>query len=414
MSRRRVVVTGMGILCPTGNTVETAWENIAAGKSGIGPITLFDPSELGTRIAGEVKDFNPELALSSKEVRRTDRVTQFAVEVTRQAMEDSGLVITEELSHRIGCIIGSGIGGIQSLIETVQTIMEKGYRSVSPLSIPRILIDSSAGKVSIEFNLRGPNLNITTACATGNDCIGEAAAMIRNGNVDLMVAGATEAAIVDLTIAGFGNMKALTNRNDEPERASRPFDKERDGFVPAEGAGVLILEELEHAKARGAHIYGEILGFGHTSDAYHSTAPREDGDGALRSMQQALQDADLNIDQIDYINAHGTSTSLNDRSESYAVKRLFGDRAYEIPMSSTKSMTGHMLGASGAVEAIFCLKAIADQFLPPTINLETPDPDCDLNYIPNQGIKKSVETVMSNAFGFGGHNSTLIIGKYVD
>ncbi|MCA9889345.1 MAG: beta-ketoacyl-ACP synthase II [Anaerolineae bacterium] len=409
---RRVVVTGIGAVVPTGNTAEEAWQNIAAGKSGIDFITLFDRSTVENQIAGEVKNFDAEALLGRKEARRTDRSSQLALVASQQALEDSGLEITPDNTHDVGCIIGSGVGGITSLIESVYTFIEKGHRSISPLAIPRILIDSSSGKVSMELGLRGPNFNITTACATGNNCIGEATEIIKRGQAKVMLAGATEAAIVPITIAGFNNMKALTHRNDDPKGASRPFDAERDGFVPAEGAATLVLEDLDFALARGAKIYGEVLGYGHTSDAYHPTAPMETGEGAARAMKLAMADANVTAEDIDYINAHGTSTPLNDSAETQALKVALGEQAYNIPISSTKSMTGHLLGAAGTIEAIIGLMAIRDNFIPPTINLENPDPTCDLNYTPNVGVNKQVDVVMSNGFGFGGHNAVIILGRY--
>lgn len=412
MERRRVVVTGIGAICPTGNTAQEAWENVAAGISGIDVITQFDSELVDNKFAGEVKNFDPIQSIGRREARRTDRVTQFAMEAAQQAMSDSGLVVTEENQYDVGCLIGSGIGGIVSLIDAQETLMQKGHRSVSPLSVPRMLIDSSAGKVSMHFKLRGPNFSITTACATGNNCIGEAAEIIRRGQADAMVAGATEAAIIPLSIASFNNMMALSRRTGDPTKASRPFDNDRDGFVPAEGAGVMVLEELEHAKARGAKIYGEILGYGHTSDAYHVTAPLETGEAAAKAMEFALRDAELHPEEIDYVNAHGTSTPLNDKSETLAIKKSLGEHAYEIPISSTKSVTGHMLGAGSAVEAVFSLMAIQDNFAPPTVNLETPDPDCDLDYVPNVGRGHEIRVAMTNSFGFGGHNAVLIMSEY--
>lgn len=412
MSRRRVVITGLGAICPTGNTVEEAWKNAAAGKSGIGRITLFDTSNVENHIAGEVRNFDPEKEMGHREARRADRATQFAVVASRQAMADCGFIVTDDNRYSIGTIIGSGIGGIQSLIDAVQAFAEKGHRGISPLVVPRILIDSSAGKVSMDLGLRGPNMDITTACATGNNCIGEAAEIIRRGQAKIMLAGATEAAINPITLAGFNNMKALTGRNDEPETASRPFDVSRDGFVPGEGAATLVLEDLDHALARGARIYGEVLGYGHTSDAYHPTAPLETGDGAAKAMEFALLDAGLVPDDIDYINAHGTGTPLNDAAETLAMKKALGEQVYQIPISSTKSVTGHLLGAAGVIEAVFSLMAIRDNFVPPTANLHNPDPECDLNYTPLVGVSHPVDVVMSNGFGFGGHNAVIILGRY--
>jgi len=412
VERRRVVVTGMGMVSPVGNTVDESWNNAIAGNSGVDYITQVDHELIDNLFAGEVKNFDPAQVVGRREARRTDRVTQFAMEASRQAMKDSGLQVTDENCYEIGCLIGSGIGGIQSFVDTQINLMKKGHRSVSPLAVPRILIDSSSGKVSMTYNLRGPNFNITTACATGNNCIGEAAEIIRRGQAVAMLAGATEAALVPLTIASFNNMMALTRRTDDPAKASRPFDLDRDGFVPAEGAGILVLEDLEHALERGANIYAEVVGYGHTSDAYHVTAPMETGEAASKAMDFALQDAQLTPEGIDYINAHGTSTPLNDKSETLAIKRTFGEYAYELPISSTKSVTGHMLGAGSAVEAIFSIQSIQHNFVPPTINLDNADPDCDLNYTPNVGVEHEIKTVMSNSFGFGGHNAVLIMSEY--
>lgn len=412
MSRRRVVVTGLGAISPNGNTAAETWQSIAAGKSGIGPITLFDSSIIENHIAGEVKDFDPEARFGKKDAKRMDRATQLAVVAAGEALADSGLQVTDENRYEVGCIVGSGIGGINSLIEAVHAFAAKGHRGVSPLVVPRLLIDGSSGRVSMEYGLRGPNFCITTACATGNNCIGEGTEIIRRGQAVAMLTGSTEATINPMTIAGFNNMKTLSNRDENPQTASRPFDGTRDGFVPGEGAAMLLLEELEHALARGARIYGEVLGYGHTSDAYHPTAPLETGEGAAHAMKFALRDAGLTAKDLDYINAHGTGTLLNDAAETAAIKRALNEDAYKIPISSTKSMTGHLLGAAGSLEAIFCLMAIRDHFIPPTINLHTPDPICDLNYTPNVGIAKTVNVTMSNGFGFGGHNATVILGRY--
>jgi 3-oxoacyl-[acyl-carrier-protein] synthase II len=410
--RRRVVVTGMGAICPTGNTADESWENAAAGRSGIGRITRFDSSTVANHIAGEVKGFLAQDHLGSKEARRTDRVTQLALVAAQEALTHSGLVIDEANMYRVGCVVGSGIGGIESLIDSVEVLHTKGHRAISPLAITRILIDTSSSYISLKHNLRGPNFNITTACATGNNAIGEATEIIRRGQADVMLAGATESAITPITMAGFNNMMALSRRNDEPERASRPFDRERDGFVAAEGAGILVLEELSHALDRGATIHGEILGYGHTSDAFHVTAPRENGEGAAEAIRLALADAGLPPSAIDYVNAHGTGTQLNDLAETNAIKTVFGAQAYEVSISSTKSVTGHMLGAGGAIEAIFAFHAIRDRRIPPTINLENPDPACDLDFVPLVGRELAVQHVMSNSFGFGGHNAVLVLGRY--
>lgn len=412
MTNRRVVVTGMGIISPLGNTVEENWENLAAGNSGIDRITLIDTSHLANHIAGEVKNFDPAEVLGRKEARRTDRVTHLALEASRQALEDSGLEINEENRWDVGCIVGSGIGGINSLWESIADLDNKGHSKVSPFAIPKSLSDSASGSVSMQFGLNGPNFCITTACATGNNAIGEATAIIQRGQATAMLAGASESAIVPVTLAGFNNMKALSQRNDDPQTASRPFDSTRDGFVPGEGAAMVVLEDLEHALARGATIYGEVMGYGHTSDAYHPTAPMETGEGAARAMMYALRDAGLEAKDIDYINAHGTGTPLNDSAETNAIKRALGEEAYNINISSTKSMTGHLLGAAGAVEAIFGLLAMQHNVVPPTTNLHNPDPACDLNYTPNESVEREINTFMSNAFGFGGHNAVVVMSRF--
>lgn len=412
MERRRVVVTGMGILCPTGNTIEEAWQNAAAGKTGIRTIQRFDTSHLENHFGGEIKGFDPEATLGKRETRRTDRVTQMALYVAQQAVEDAKLEVTDENRYDIACVVGSGIGGITSIFESVRAYLEKGPKFVSPLMVPMMLPDAPSSKISMQYGLRGPNFAISTACATGNNCIGEATEIIRRGQATMALAGSSEAGLVDVAIASFNNMTAISRRNDAPEKASRPFDVDRDGFVVAEGAAILVLEELEHALARGAHIYAEVVGYGHTSDAYHVTAPLETGEGAAEAILRALADAELTPADIDYINAHGTSTPLNDKSETVALKVALGEQAYEIPISSTKSVTGHLMGAAGSVEAVFSIKAINESFIPPTVNLDNQDPECDLNYTPNVGVAKNLEHVMSNSFGFGGHNAVLIFSKY--
>ena len=410
--RKRVVVTGLGIICPTGNTVQEAWQNTKTGSTGIGPITRFDASDLDNRFGGEVKNFDPEAFLGRREARRTDRATQFALYAAEQALNDSGLQIDDANRFDVGTIIGTGIGGIATLVASAQRFAERGPRAVSPLFIPMMLPDAAAAKISITYGLRGPNLAISTACATGNNCIGEAAEMIRRGQATAMLAGSTEAALEPITIASFNNMTAISRRNDAPEKASRPFDANRDGFVVAEGAAVIVLEDLDHALARKAKIYAEIVGYGHTTDAYHVTAPLETGAGATEAMQIALQDASLSPRQIDYVNAHGTGTLLNDPSETKALKQTFGEYAYDMAVSSTKSVTGHLMGAAGSIEAVFSVMAINDAFVPPTVNLDEPDPECDLNYTPHQGIERRLDYVMSNSFGFGGHNAVLIFGRH--
>lgn len=412
MARRRVVVTGMGIVCPTGNNVQEAWHNTSCGITGIAPITRFDTSRLENHFGGEVKNFDPDALLGRREARRTDRMTQMALYSAQQAVEDSGLQITMENRYDIAVVVGTGIGGIATIFGSVLTFLDRGSRAVSPLMVPMMLPDAASGRISMHYGTRGPNYSISTACATGNNCIGEAAEMIRRGQVVAALAGSSEAALEEITIASFNNMQAISRRNDAPEKASRPFDVDRDGFVVAEGAAILMLEELNHARERGARIYAEILGYGHTSDAYHVTAPLEDGEGAARAMLDALEDAGLTAEDIDYINAHGTSTPLNDKSETLAIKRALGERAYEIAISSTKSVTGHLMGSAGSVEAVFTIKAMCENFVPPTVNLDNPDPDCDLNYTPHTGLSRSVNIAMSNSFGFGGHNAVLIFGKY--
>lgn len=412
MYGRRVVVTGMGIVCPIGNSVAEVWQSAREGKSGVGRITAWDPSNIGVQIGGEVKNFDPVQIFGHRHARRMDRITQFAMFASQQAMADGKLEVNLDNRYDIGVLIGSGIGGISSILEGMIGFIEKGQKGVSPLLVPMMLPDSPSGRISIEYGMRGPSLSVSSACATGNNAIGEAAAMIARGSAEVMLAGSTEAGLVDLAIASFDNMGAISRRNDDPEGASRPFDKDRDGFIVAEGAGTLVLEELEHAKARGAKIYAEVVGYANTSDAYHVTAPLENGEGAAIAMQRAIQTAGLTIGDIDYLNAHGTSTPLNDKMETVAVKTVFGERAYDLPMSSTKSITGHLMGAAGAIEAVISIMALNEGYLPPTINLDTPDPDCDLDYVPNVGRAKELNYVMSNSFGFGGHNTVLIFGKH--
>jgi 3-oxoacyl-[acyl-carrier-protein] synthase II len=409
---RRVVVTGMGIICPIGHSVEEAWANAKKGVNGSDFIERWDPKDLTVQFGGEVRNFDPVEIFGRRDARRMDRVTQLAMYATKQALDDAELDLSTMDPYDIGVLIGSGIGGIESLLDGTIGFLNRGERGVSPLVVPMMLPDAASGRVSIEYNLRGPNMAVSTACATGNNAIGEAANMIARGAADVMVAGGTEAGIVNMALAGFNNMTAISRRNDDPSTASRPFDKDRDGFVVGEGSAVLILEELEHALARGATIHAEIKGYGTTADAYHVTAPIENGDGAVKAMQRALKDAGLTFEDIDYLNAHGTSTQLNDASETRAIKTVFGERAYDVPVSSTKSMTGHLLGAAGAVEAVFSIKAMHDNFAPPTINQITPDPDCDLDNVPNEGREVEIENVMSNSFGFGGHNAVLVMGKH--
>lgn len=409
---RRVVVTGMGCISPVGNNVKETWDSILAGKSGAGMITHFDASKHKTRFAAEVKGFDPIPLFGPREARKMDRYTQFATAVAMEALGQSGLKIDESNRDRIGVLIGTGIGGISSLLEQVEVMRERGPDRVSPFLVPMMISDSAAGMIAIRFGARGPNMALATACASGNNSIGEATEIIRRGAADVMMAGASEAAIVPVAMAGLNVMTALSSRNEDPQTASRPFDKDRDGFLMGEGAGMLILESLEHAQARGANILCEISGYGTTDDAHHISAPAENGAGAAIAMKLAVEDADLDLGDVGYINAHGTSTPLNDKSETAAIKAVFGEQAYNIPISSTKSMTGHLLGASGAIEAVFCILAMRDEILPATINYHTPDPECDLDYIPNQSRKASPKHVMSNSFGFGGHNATLIFSLF--
>jgi 3-oxoacyl-[acyl-carrier-protein] synthase II len=408
--RKRVVVTGMGCITPLGNDVTATWEGVCSGRSGIGPITLFDASDLETQFAGEVKGFDPVERFGRKDARRMDRFTQFGLVAALQAVASAKLEITDHNRDRIGAYIGTGIGGVATLIEGVETLNASGPRRLSPFLVPLMLPDSGGAQVAIHLGIRGPNLAVVSACATGANAIGEAVEVIRRGAADVMLAGGAEAGVVGVAMAGFNVMNALSRRNDDPQHASRPFDLNRDGFVAAEGAGVLVLESLEHARQRGVEILGEVLGYGVNNDAYHISAPSEDGTGAAVCLRLALTDSGLAPDAIDYINAHGTSTPLNDRSETAAIKHAFGAAAYKTPVSSTKSMTGHLMGAAGGIEAIFSLLAIRDGILPPTINYETPDPDCDLDYVPNRARRVSIRHAMSNSFGFGGHNACLVFG----
>lgn len=410
--RRRVVITGMGAVTPIGTDVETFWQNLIAGKSGISMIDTFDVSEYPTRFAGIVRDFNPEEYLDKKEARRFDRYTQLAIGAAIQAIKDSGLEITDENRERCGVYIGSGIGGISVLLENYRTLMNRGPKRVSPFVVPMMIANMASGQISIMLGAKGPNSSPISACATGTHAIGDASKIIERGAADVMVAGGSEAAVVDLAIAGFSNAKALSERNDDPQRASRPFDLNRDGFVMAEGAGVVILESLEHAQARGAKIYAEVIGYGMSGDAYHITAPDPEGNGGFRAMREAVLDAGIDVTDVDYINAHGTSTDVGDKHETQAIKKLFGDHAYKLAVSSIKSMVGHMLGAAGAIEAIATAKALCEGIIPPTINYETPDPECDLDYVPNESRKSEVKIALSNSFGFGGHNAVIALKKF--
>ncbi|MCF6277783.1 MAG: beta-ketoacyl-ACP synthase II [Anaerolineales bacterium] len=410
--RKRVVITGMGAISPIGMTVTETWNALLAGKSGAGPITHFDASDHRTKFAAEVKDFDPIGLFGRRDARRMDRYAQFSLAAALQAVEDAKLEITDANRDRIGVLIGTGIGGIGTLLEQADILRERDASRVSPFLIPMMLADTGPGMIAIKLGVRGPNMSVVTACATGSNALGEAAEIIRRGSAEVMIAGGGEAAITKLTMAGMNSMTALSTRNDAPQKASRPFDKNRDGFLMGEGAAALILESLEHAQARGATILAEISGYGTSDDAYHISAPAVDGAGAALCMRIALETAGLAPTAIDYVNAHGTSTKLNDKGETAAIKMVLGDHAYKTAVSSTKSMTGHLLGASGALEAVFCTKVINEGIIPPTINYETPDPDCDLDYVPNQPRKAKVDHALSNSFGFGGHNATLIISRY--
>jgi len=410
MSERRVVISGMGVISPVGNDLESFWESLKAGRSGITRYKAFDSEKFDSKIAGEVRDFEPTRYFKTpKDVKRTDRYTQLAVAAARMGLDDSGLDLASTDLDRAGVMIGSGVGGLQTMEDQVTKMALKGPDRTSPFMIPMMISNMASGFISMEHGLRGPNMAIVTACATANHCMGEAWRIIKFGDADIILAGGSEACIVPVGIAGFAAMRALSLRNDEPERASRPFDKDRNGFVMGEGAGVIILEEYEHAKKRGAKIYCELAGYGLTADAYHMSAPMPEGEGAARCMHMAMKHAKVNPEDVDYINAHGTSTPIGDACETKAVKRAFGASAHKVAVSSTKSMTGHLLGAAGAVEMAACVMAMRDSLLPPTINLENPDPECDLDYVPNTAREKKVKVAISNSFGFGGHNSSVVI-----
>jgi len=409
--RKRVVVTGLGTVNPVGIGIEETWKNIKAGKSGIGKITKFDASQLPSQIAGEVKGFKPEEFMPAKLVSRVDTFIQYAIASTRMALEDAGLPLND-LGEEVGVIIGVGMGGVGQIEHYTRILDERGYRRVTPFFIPMIIPNMAAGQVAILFGAKGPNTAVCTACAAGNHAIGESFRLIREGLAKVMICGGTESLITPLCVAGFSVMKALSTRNDEPEKASRPFDAKRDGFVIAEGCGILILEELEHALKRGAKIYAEIIGYGLNADAYHMTAPCPDGDGAARCIEMALKDAGIKPEDVDYINAHGTSTPLNDAAETKAIKKVFGEHAYKLMVSSTKSMTGHLLGGAGGLEGVLTVLSLYEGVIPPTINLEEPDPECDLDYVPNQARKADIKIALSNAFGFGGTNACVIFKKW--
>lgn len=411
MTKRRVVVTGVGAVTPLGNNVETTWENILNGVSGIATLTRLNPDDFPAKVVGELKDFNVEEYIEKKDARKMDRFTHYAVAASLMAVKDAEFNITDENSHRVGVWIGSGIGGMETFETQFENYLNKGYRRVSPFFVPMMIPDMAAGQVSITLGARGVNSCTVTACATGTNSIGDAFKVIQRGDADVMVTGGAEAPISRMAMAGFCSNKALST-NPDPNTASRPFDLNRDGFVMGEGAGIVVLEDLEHALARGAKIYAEIVGYGATGDAYHITAPAPGGEGGARAMKTAIEDAGLKPEEIDYINAHGTSTEYNDKYETAAIKEVFGEHSYKLAVSSTKSMTGHLLGAAGGVEAIFTVLAIQNSILPPTMNYETPDPDCDLDYVPNEARKQEIKAAISNSLGFGGHNATIAFKKY--
>lgn len=412
-SRRRVVVTGMGVITPLGNTVQEYWEGLLKGKSGAGPITYFDVSDYDTRFAAQVKGFDPTNYMDRKLVQRSDLFTQYALAASEQALADAGLVLENTNREMVGVIVGSGIGGMWTYHKQQETLFEtKGPHRISPFFIPMMIADIAPGRISMRYGLKGPNYATTSACATSSHAIGDAFMLIQRGDADVMVTGGAEAAITPMGIGGFNAMRALSTRNDNPEAASRPFDKNRDGFVMGEGAGILILEELSHALKRNARIYAEVSGIGFTADAHHITEPAPGGEGAVRSMRQAIRDAGLSPDDVDYVNTHGTSTPVGDKNETAAIKTVFGERAYTMAINSTKSMIGHLLGAAGAVESVATVLSIVHAMVHPTINLETPDPECDLNYIPGGAQARTIRTAISNTFGFGGHNASILFGQY--
>ena len=412
MTREKIVITGLGVVAPNGNNVNDYWSNLISGVSGIGPITYFDSSNHRVRIAGQLTDFSPESIIDPKEIRKLDPFSVYALAATHEAMMMSGLDSNTFNPDRIGVTIGTGVGGIQTLEDQQRVIDNKGARRVSPQFVPKMIANIAGGHLSLRWNLKGPNQTITSACASATDAIGMAMRLILAGDADAMITGGTEASVTGLTIAGFANMRALSQSNDDPTSASRPFDKDRNGFVLGEGSGMIVIETESHAKDRGATILAELAGYGSTDDAFHITQPSEGGIGALKAMERAITDSKMNLDEIDYINAHGTSTPFNDKNESAAIKNLFKDHSKNLKVSSTKSMTGHLLGAAGGIEAVASVKTIINQILPPTINYDTPDPDCDLDYVPNDAQKHNVNALLSNTFGFGGHNAVICIRKY--
>jgi 3-oxoacyl-[acyl-carrier-protein] synthase II len=408
---KRVVVTGVGLVLPQGIGIDPVWARICEGVSGVGPITKFDATAFETKIAAEVKGFRSEDYIEPKEIKKMDIFIHYALAATRIALDDAGLEISEENGERVGVIVGTGLGGLTNIEKYHKVLLERGPQRITPFFIPMIIANEASGQIAIYYRAKGPNLCVVTACATGSHSIGEAFRCIQHGDADAVIAGGVEATITPLAVAGFNAMKAISTRNAEPERASRPFERDRDGFVMGEGAAIMILEELEHARKRGAKIYAEMIGYGYNGDAYHLAAPDPDGDGAARCMQMALRDAKLSPEEIDYVNAHGTSTELNDLTETLAIKRVFGEYAYKLPISSTKSMTGHLLGAAGSTEAVFSCLTIRDKIIPPTINYENPDPQCDLDYVPNTAREGDVRVAITNAFGFGGTNATLVFRR---
>ncbi|WPD23667.1 MAG: beta-ketoacyl-ACP synthase II [Candidatus Electrothrix scaldis] len=413
-AQRRVVVTGVGLVTPLGTGTDKTWQGLVNGQSGIGPITHFDASAHSSQIAAEVKDFTPDLWFEKKQAKHLDLFVQFGIAAADMAVKASGLEITEELAERIGVVTGCGMGGISTIEEYHKIMLERGPRRITPFLVPRMIPNMPSGHISMHINAKGPNLALSTACAAGTHAVGEAYRHILFGDCDIAVTGGTESVISPLTVGGFASMKALSTRNDDPIHASRPFDRDRDGFIIAEGAGMIVLEELEFARARGAEILAEMVGYGQSSDAYHIAAPPENGEGAVRCMKMALRNAGMNPEEIDYINAHGTSTPLNDRCETVAIKTVFADHAYKLAISSTKSMTGHMLGGAGGIEAAFTALTLHNQCIPPTVNLENPDPDCDLDYVPNTARETSIRAAMSNSFGFGGTNGVIIMKRFED
>jgi 3-oxoacyl-[acyl-carrier-protein] synthase II len=410
--KRRVVVTGIGMITPVGLDTETSWEGLINGKSGIGPITYFDDKAIPTQIAGEIHGFDPEKYIEPKEIKKMDRFIHLAIAASQMAMDSSGLKITPEIAERVGVMVSAGMGGLPAIEKYHKVYLERGFRKITPFFIPMLIINESAGMISIRYGAKGPNICVVTACATGTHSIGDAFKWIQRGDADAMIAGGTESCICPTGVGGFNAMKALSTRNDEPQRASRPFDRDRDGFIMGEGSGVVVLEDLEFALNRGARILAEVVGYGASGDAYHITSPAPNGEGAARCMKMAIKDAGIGLTDMGYINAHGTSTKYGDELESIAIKTVFGDQAYKIPVSSTKSMTGHLLGAAGGVEAVVSVLALERGILPPTINLENPDPECDLDYIPNKMRKVQVDVAMSNSFGFGGTNACLVFRRF--